>query len=184
MDNCDYPVELKDQMIRDRLVVGIKDLAQSEALQLDAELTLEKAKKKIRQKEAIKELRQQLKPAGPSNPETLDEMRYHRDQPRGNPRRQNNAYGRPKVPVKGHHKQTSPCTRCGREQHTRDKCPAKDAVCHSCNKKGHYSSKCYAKQRVEEVTADLDVAYLDTLTAGETTWKITLWSVESGVGLL
>ena len=38
-------------MIRDRLLVGIRDATLSQQLQLDAELTLEKAKKRIWQKE-------------------------------------------------------------------------------------------------------------------------------------
>jgi len=51
--NCDYG-EMQDQMIRDRLVVGIRDNSVSERLQMDPELTLEKAKKAIQQKEAVK----------------------------------------------------------------------------------------------------------------------------------
>ena len=43
--NCDYG-EMQDQMIRDRLVVGIRNNSLSEQLQMDAELTLEKAKKR------------------------------------------------------------------------------------------------------------------------------------------
>ena len=51
---CNYE-DLKSEMIRDRLVVGIQDLALSERLQLDRELTLEKAKTLVRQREAVKE---------------------------------------------------------------------------------------------------------------------------------
>ena len=40
-------------MIRDRLVVGIRNNSLSEQLQMDADLMLEKAKKAIRQKEAV-----------------------------------------------------------------------------------------------------------------------------------
>ena len=50
-DNCNYG-NLKDEMIRDRLVVGIRDMALSKKLQMDADLMLEKAKKSIRQREA------------------------------------------------------------------------------------------------------------------------------------
>ena len=42
-------------MSRDRLVVGIRDAVLSQLLQLDADLTLETAKKKIRQREAAGE---------------------------------------------------------------------------------------------------------------------------------
>ena len=36
--------ELKDELIRDRIVVGIRDASLSERLQMDPELTLEKSK--------------------------------------------------------------------------------------------------------------------------------------------
>ena len=42
-------------MLRDRLVVGIRDLSLSEKLQTDPMLTLEKAKTLIRQKVAVKD---------------------------------------------------------------------------------------------------------------------------------
>ena len=48
--NCEYG-GLESEMIRDRLAIGIRDSALSEQLQLDAELTLKKAKKAIRQRE-------------------------------------------------------------------------------------------------------------------------------------
>ena len=41
---------MKDEMIRDRLVVGIRDCSLSVKLQLDPSLTLETAKKSIRQR--------------------------------------------------------------------------------------------------------------------------------------
>lgn len=41
---------MEAEMIRDRLVIGIWDTSLSEHLQLDADLTLEKAKKAIRQR--------------------------------------------------------------------------------------------------------------------------------------
>lgn len=42
-------------MIRERLVVSIQDMGLSEKLQLDADLMLERAKKAIRQREAMQE---------------------------------------------------------------------------------------------------------------------------------
>ena len=51
-ENCEYG-DLRDEMIRDRIVVGIRDEAMSQKLQLDADLTLESAKKMVRQREAV-----------------------------------------------------------------------------------------------------------------------------------
>jgi hypothetical protein len=63
VENCDYGT-LKDQMIRDRIVVGIRNTALSERMQSEAALTLEKAKTMARQKEAIAEQNSQLRGDG------------------------------------------------------------------------------------------------------------------------
>ena len=52
---------MKDEMIRDWLVVGIRDSSLSEKLQLDPALTLEKAKKAIRQSETVHKQQKMLK---------------------------------------------------------------------------------------------------------------------------
>ena len=59
-DNCEFGA-MKEELIRDRLVVGIRDLALSEWLQMEAELMLDKAKRLIRQREAVKEQQDMLK---------------------------------------------------------------------------------------------------------------------------
>ena len=53
------------------------------------------------------------------------------------------------------------CTRCGKESHPRNLCPANVAVCHKCGKKGHYSSQCRSK-RLDE--SGLETAFLDETT--------------------
>ena len=52
---CDYKAGQVDEMLRDRLVVGIRDKALSDKLQMKADLTIESAKKSIRQREAVRE---------------------------------------------------------------------------------------------------------------------------------
>ena len=44
IETCEYGA-VRDEMLRDRIVVGIRDAGLSERLQLDPELMLEKAKK-------------------------------------------------------------------------------------------------------------------------------------------
>ena len=53
-EHCGYG-NLNDEMIRDRLVVGLGDSKLSEKLQLDPELTLEKAITQVRQAETVKQ---------------------------------------------------------------------------------------------------------------------------------
>ena len=75
-EHCNYGT-LTFEMIRDRLVVGIQDASLSQRLQLDPELTLEKVKKIVRQREAVQEQQQVLKGATSGD---LDELQrgYHR----------------------------------------------------------------------------------------------------------
>ena len=53
-EHCEYAA-LHHEMIRDRIVVGLRDAKLSESLQLDPELTLEKAVTKARQAEAVEQ---------------------------------------------------------------------------------------------------------------------------------
>ena len=48
------------------------------------------------------------------------------------------------------------CTRCGKEPHDRDMCPAKSAICNKCNKRGHYSNQCFLN--ISEVSTDPSLA--------------------------
>ena len=134
-ESCNYS-DLKDEMIRDRLVVGIRDAVLSQQLQLDPEFTLEKAKKKIR----VGEQQRELKGAA-EGVTSLEEVRYRR-QFRGKGPNSN------KLGCDGKMKPTpaKTCTRCGKCWHACDRCPAKEATCHRCNKKGHYSTQCLTKQ--------------------------------------
>ncbi len=76
VESCEYRT-MKNELLRDRLVVGIADKKLSEQLQIDADPTLEKAKKIIRQKEAVHEQSSDL--MGRSNPSfDLDAIREKR----------------------------------------------------------------------------------------------------------
>ena len=171
--NCEYG-DMQSEMIRDRLVVGIQDTALSERLQMDADLTLEKAKKTIRQREAVQEQQRELKG---SETKSLDALKGSNRI--GNRRPRNNAGRGKSGNYKTRNSPTTPpktCTRCGKDPHPRDKCPAKDAECYRCRKKGHYGALCLSKAAsAHSLEADLtcvDTAFLDNLSPAhqETAW--------------
>ena len=58
--DCNFR-DLKNELICDRIVVGIRDTSLSKRLQMDPELTLEKAKMLVRQREAVREQQRTLK---------------------------------------------------------------------------------------------------------------------------
>ena len=163
--SCEYG-DLTTEMIRDRLV-GISDRALSERLQLDADLTLEKAKKMVRQREAVHE--QELELNKPGESMTLAEV--HRPGPtKKGFSKKPRVFGSKANAKQSYKPQQKQCSRCGKGSHPYDKCPAKEAICHCCKKKGHYSSQCFTKS-ISEISEEchLDTAFLDTVVTNQAT---------------
>ena len=152
-DSCDFG-GMKEDLIRDRLVVGIRDQALSERLQMEPDLTLDKAKRLIRQRDAVKEQQQALK-LPIKEESTLDAVS------KKNPKRI-----LPAIPSQQKLSQAN-CRRCGRGSHSRQFCPAREA---RCNRKGHYGAQCQSNT-IAELTAQVnqtevsyqETAYLDTI---------------------
>ena len=169
-DNCEFG-EMKDQLIRDRLVFGIQDSALSERLQLESDLTLLKAKKLIRQREAVRIQQEILHKSQTKDNTSLDAVRQsttvHRKLP-----------ATPQASPKPH-PLLGTCRRCGSGAHPRHLCPAVEATCFKCNRRGHYSSQCLSttvatisvttpQPQVEE-----DIKFLDTIESGQDNiWEI------------
>ena len=137
-ENCEYG-GLKDELVRDRLVVGIRDETLSRQLQLDPELTLQKATKSIRQREAVKDQQQLLKQSSNAYPNAerdkgdIDAMKTKKGQ----------------QPTQRSYRQRK-CFFCGGDPHPRQKCPAQNSICFACQKQGHHASVCRSKQ-VEQI---------------------------------
>jgi transposase InsO family protein len=161
VENCEYG-DMKDQMLRDRIVVGIRDKALSQRMQLDAELTLEKAKTLSRQREAIREQQVIL---GSTTKATQSVDHIHKSHQKGSKRNQFQ-WSKPST---GRTQPSKTCTRCGRGPHPRHQCPARDAQCHKCKNKGHFAAHCRSKSVAEVSNTPLleqeydDIAYLNTL---------------------
>ena len=94
-----------------------KDVPLSERLQTDEALTLEKAKKLARQREAIKEQQSILK----RDETNLDYIRGKGSTPKVSDRQ-----------LKASQTPGSKCMRCGKSQHSKQNCPAKDSTCYKC----------------------------------------------------
>ena len=125
---CEYG-DLKEEMLRDRLVVSIRDTALSDKLQTESDLMLEKAETLIRRKEAAKEHRRELQDN--SRESTLGKIGSRQFQKRstsgGGKLRSYKGVAQPQR-IK-----ESECSRCGRDKHQPgERCPAVGATCHSC----------------------------------------------------
>ena len=133
---CSYGT-LKDELVRDRIVVGILDSKLSEVLQLDENLTLEKSVSKVMQAELIKG--QQITVRQETNKEIAQvqkgkkqnfqtKQQYHRTEGLS----------------------TDPCNRCGNKNHFNNVCPAKNVKCNKCSKIGHFAKWCLSAQSFKQ----------------------------------
>ena len=161
-EHCNYGA-LHDEMIRDKIVVGIRDASLSEKLQLDADLTLTTAVAKVRQAEAVKKQQPLLRG------ETPGASGVKPDTPVGAVQRSRRG-GRPVgKPPGATHKQIrgnsqshpsptqSPtsCSRCGRSPpHDRQSCSARDAICRKCSKRGHFQVVCRSSSGVKGISEE------------------------------
>ena len=125
-NNCDYGT-LKDDLIRDRIVVGILDDSLSDRLQSKGTLTLAQAVQMSRQAESRAQNRDLVR--GDNKPAQVEFV-----DPGGS--------GNRKTPNKESSQPTPSCGWCGRERHHRQVCPAKDATCNKCKKRGHFQKVC------------------------------------------
>ena len=167
VETCEYRT-FRDDLLRDHLVIGIRDTALSDKMQLDATLTLETAKKSIRQKEAVQEHRVELSARREHLVEDVTRRTASYSQ-----RRRRSAPAKPRT-APAAPQSSNKCSRCGRGPHQgKEKCPAKNVICHRCKKKGHF---CHSKVTAAAIEVQtLDGAFLGTLsTKGVSTWKSTV----------
>jgi len=113
---CKYGL-LRDELVRDRIVVGIKDSKLSLSLQMDASLTLESVIDKVKQSESIKTQQTFV-------------------------RKDSDVEDKFSALVVSKSKQFR-CYRCGSvKPHKKDECQARGATCFKCKRIGHYSNCC------------------------------------------
>ncbi|GFR81908.1 retrovirus-related Pol polyprotein from transposon opus [Elysia marginata] len=164
-DECIY-LTLKDELIRDHIVVGVRDDNLSKVLQGKQDLDLNEAIRLSCQAEARTESQNLLRPRV-----DLVKSFVCTSHNSGNKRF---------VPAKQLPPNTpgTKCGNCGKSpRHKKEACPAQTATCHSCNKKGHYSSVCRSSKVREVQVADEACQFLGSVYhVGEidTTWTAVL----------
>ena len=146
VEHCQYG-DLTEEMIRDRIVAGVRDRKLSEKLQLDAELTLEKAMHMVRQTEVVRQQQDVVRGVA-STEAKVEAVKSTSFRRRG--------YGRSTEMSQRTTRSLRPtediCSRCGRKpSHSKFSCPAKNAKCHKCNRVGHYQTMCRSKVSVGTV---------------------------------
>ena len=171
VEHCGYG-ELQDEMIRDRIVVGLQDAGLSEKLQLEPKLTLESAIAKVRQSELIKKQQPTVRGDEQKIEAISNKKSAHFKRRMSDPLRQLTKN------IPDRRREPESCSRCGKTPgHSRQHCPARQATCHKCQKKGHFQKMCRTK-KVETVSTgeeSCDQVFLGAVESSGKSWKVTLF---------
>ena len=162
-EHCAFS-ELHDKLIRDHIIVRIKDTDLSEKLQLDPSLDLQKAVNIIRQRETVKKQQATLRGIASSTEGTIDAV-HKTKQTRQNSagRRESRNQGTQPQKCKNPARFSTSknfCTRCGKAPHSRHQWSTREATCHNCSKKGCFKSMGRHKNSAENISDEED---LDTV---------------------
>ena len=135
-DGCEFATITPDEILRDRLVFGIRDAKVRERLLRETKLTLTKTDKICH---AAESMMVQMKVVE-DGPEAAT-VGVHSE----NPEKE-----RPHNPEQ---RRIRDCWNCGRkhEYHRKELCPAYGKTCNKCHKLNHFASKCRGKSKPQPV---------------------------------
>ncbi|KAK6186751.1 hypothetical protein SNE40_006027 [Patella caerulea] len=160
---------LREELIRDKIVVGIRDEKLSQKLQLDSQFSLKKAIDMVRQSESIiAQNRTLLETNSTTEVDAIKSKPKQKFKPPLHKKASN------PVPAQSTHtnvKVTSDvnkrsCHRCGNEYHTRSECPAKNSTCRKCKKLGHWDKVCRSRH-VNTIEENNSYAFMGLVSTNE-----------------
>lgn len=136
-----HVLALLDDLIRDRIVVGLRDRRISEQLQIDPKLKLESTILMTRENEIVKKQQLVIRESKNSDEESsmttasMDAVKYTGGKQENQKKPwQARATSRPKP--NGH----GGCGTCRHATgYSGDKCPAREVKCHKCGNRGHFA---------------------------------------------
>ncbi|XP_072140251.1 uncharacterized protein [Dermacentor andersoni] len=147
-DRCEFK-EMKERLIRDRFVVGLRDQLLSEELQMDPNLTLSTALAKARTSETVKKQQAELK----EHEGTIPEACVAAVKPEKTPGKSRRFTRGQKPAYRGKF-----CSFCAGPFHPRSSCPAKQERCRFCQKLGHFEKACRKKRQADGNLDDIAAA--------------------------
>ena len=145
--NCDYGEPIVNELIRDRIVVGVRDSNLRDYLVDIDDLDLAKCIQKAKQYVSFHEQTRQMGGQSQQDKENLDTLMTSKQQSKPD--------SKMKYQNKPDQKLDSRCPGCGRFFHRRGKCPASGVSCFKCGKPNHFSKMCANKQKVNEMYEDV-----------------------------
>ena len=167
-NSCEFG-DLKDSLIRDRIVIGTSDENGRERLLRECPVpNLDKVVESLRAAEISRTHKQVIsgkQDAGQVETIHYTDKRNKRTNQKKGKGSQSSGQPKPQKQTQDRrpaHKSQNPsqsCHWCGKKaDHNKKGCPAKDVQCHNCGKTGHFAVVCRSNKQVHEVNEE-DVSY-------------------------
>jgi hypothetical protein len=162
IDDGGYPVDIKDETLRDTLVFGLNsDKVRKDAIALGNGLTLKQVYDLAKVEESVKAHMKVLTTAGEDNSVcAVRSKKKPSTKPTQSYNQQSKQMYTPKSTPGSHppkqHSKFKGCLRCGGKHNKTDDCPAKSARCGFCHKIGHFMKVCMKKNHKIHQIADYD----------------------------
>ena len=136
-EKCNYGA-LREELVRDRIVVGILDAKLSKNLQMIEKLSLEEAVNRVKNSELVMDQQKTVRHDLNETVDTLNQVSTKRKQFRKQNKNKSSFKG-----ASPNNSGSKNCRRCGNGFHDNPQnCPARNVDCHKCNKKGHFAKWC------------------------------------------
>ena len=175
-ESCEFG-DLKDSLIRDRIVIGTTDEGGRERLLRERPVpNLNKVVESLRAFEISRTHKQVISGKEPQVIQHAQKRQRPKDPKRGQGSKPSDQK-KPPTPrprqqqprrQSGNQGQSDVCNWCGRKaDHTRRDCPAKDAKCRLCQKIGHFATVCRSSSHVNQVDTDKETCFDSFYAMGE-----------------
>ncbi|UYV74341.1 K02A2.6-like [Cordylochernes scorpioides] len=146
------------------IVVGVRDRALSERMQLDTDLTLVKATLMAKQLESVKEQQSSL-----YQQDSIDQIKKMPNHIKETKRHEQKIRQFKSNQLGG---LSHGCTRCGNSNnHDWKNCPAMNSYCSKCKKKGHYAKVCRS-EAINEIKSE--IAFLGSVEDNSKKWIVPI----------
>ena len=139
--------KVNEDVMRDRIVVGIFDDEVRHKILVQPSLTLETAFKLCRAEEAAKQTEHGI---APSLVKAARKSTYRQQKSGSLQKKSEPSLKKSDATASSTPKTQSKCPNCGRSAHTKSPCPAADKKCNNCHRTGHFQAMCRQRTRSDQ----------------------------------